>query len=270
MSPRLLHAKVVHRRLEPASPGFTYGVLYWAIPLSRLSGLACGALAQVNRAALTSLRERDHGPRDGSALEPWARRTAAAWGIAEVDEIVLVAIPRVLGYAFNPVSFYLCLDRARALRGVLVDVNNTFGENHLYVCAHPGGRPIVRGDVIRAEKLFHVSPFLDRSGGYEFSFALEDASIAIAIVHTAPAGGRLLATSLAGPLQPFSRRNLALALLRYPLVTAKVTFAIHWQALRLWLRGLRLYKNPQQIVPNVSGSIAVPEGGKQDAGSLEP
>lgn len=268
LKPKILLGHVTHRRLVPRTKGFRYRVFLWACPLSRLRLLARGRVARVNRWALASLFERDHGPRDGSSLDAWARGVAARSGMRGVGEIVLVTMPRLWGYAFNPVTFYLCLDADGQLGGVICDVNNTFGEHHLYVCMHPDGRPLNADDEIVARKAFHVSPFLERSGSYRFRFAVDDSGMRITIDYR-DGGGRLtLATALSGRLVPFSASGLVRALLGSPAVTAKVTAAIHWQAAKLYLKGVPYVAKPPQLSTRISGSVGMPSGEGGDVREL--
>ena len=150
-------------------------------------------------------------------------------------EIVLISMPRVFGYVFNPVSFWLCFDRQKQLRAVLCEVDNTFGETHVYVCARRDCRPIGRGDVLRGDKVFHVSPMLERRGHYTFRFDVNDNVFGVWIDFYPDGLRKQLITSLTGRLRkvdtPRHQRALRRRVsLRFPLLTFKVTAAIHWQA----------------------------------------
>jgi DUF1365 family protein len=163
MTPALCTGTVMHARFaarqSPAAHAFVYPLFFLALPLSRLDE-AGNAWFGVERARPASLRFRDHGARDGSPPEPWIRRLLAAEGITAADgEVVLQTFPRLFGFVFNPVSFWFCHDRHGALRAVLAEVRNTFGDHHNYLIAHADQRPISAADRLRARKLFHVSPF---------------------------------------------------------------------------------------------------------------
>ena len=176
------------------------------------------------------------------------RTLLAREGLSRADgEVWLQTFPRVLGYVFNPVSFWLCHDRAGKLRAVLCEVNNTFGEHHNYLLAHPDERPIEPGDVLSAGKVFHVSPFCEVAGGYRFQFALDPAAIRVRIDYDDPAG-KLLATSVSGRAQALTSARLAMAFVLYPWMTAAVIARIHWQALRLWVKGVRFVPKPEPPV----------------------
>ncbi len=228
---RLLFGRVFHSRRRPVRHAFTYPVFFLRAPLSGLASAGRG-LFSVNRWNVLSLHERDHGPRDGSALEPWVRGQLARAGVRGADgEILLQAFPRVLGYVFNPISIFYCQDRAGALRAVLCEVSNTFGERHNYLLSHPDGRPILAGDWLEAGKVFHVSPFCEVAGHYRFRFA-GSAQGQFARIDYHDPEGRLLVTAIEGKAEPIGARSLARAVLGYPFMTAGVVARIHWQALR--------------------------------------
>lgn len=243
MKPSIYFGKVMHARLRPKRNAFAYRVFFLRIPLSRLSELA-RPLFSVNRWNLFSFHERDHGARDGSALEPWIRALLAREGIDTADgEVVLQAFPRVLGYVFNPVSFWFCHDRAGALRAILCEVNNTFGESHNYLLAHADARAIAAGETLAARKVFHVSPFIEVRGSYTFRFD-EGGGRCRAAIDYGDQHGRLLATAVWGSACVLNGRSLLRAFLFYPWMTVGVIARIHIQALRLWLKGVKHVPKP--------------------------
>jgi hypothetical protein len=241
-APQICFGQVMHRRLRPAENRFVYGVFYLRVPVDDVRSLA-RPLLSVNRWNLLSFHERDHGPRDGSALEPWIRALLARHGVAADGEIVLQAFPRVLGYVFNPVSFWLCHDRTGALRAVLAEVNNTFGESHNYLIARPDGGPIGEVDWLEARKVFHVSPFCRVEGRYRFLFGGQGRRN-LARIDYHDGEGRLLVTSIAGEAEPLTTRALLRAFLLHPWMTVGVVLRIHWQALRLWLKRVPFFAKP--------------------------
>jgi DUF1365 family protein len=241
---QILFGRVFHARRRPARHAFAYPVFFLRVPLSSMAGASRGIFS-VDRWNLLALMARDHGPRDGSPLEPWVRARLAEAGVRGADgEITLQAFPRVLGYVFNPVSFFHCHGRDGTLRAVLCEVSNTFGERHNYLLAHPDGRPIEARDRLRADKVFHVSPFCEVEGHYRFRFA-GDAGRQFAQIDYHDRDGKLLVTAIEGEARPVDAASLARAFLGYPLMTAGVVARIHWQALRLWLRRVPWFSKPQ-------------------------
>ena len=244
MGARILFGRVYHGRLRPARHAFAYPVFFLRVPLSGMARAGRGIFS-VNRWNLLSLHARDHGPRDGSPLEAWVRGELARAGVRNADgEILLQAFPRVLGFVFNPIAIYYCHDRGGALRAVLCEVSNTFGERHNYLLAHADGRPIAPGDWMRAEKVFHVSPFCEVEGHYRFRFA-GDAGRQSARIDYHDREGLLLVTWIDGKAEPIGARSLARAFVGYPFLTAGVVARIHWQALRLWLKRVPFFSKPE-------------------------
>ncbi len=168
-----------------------------------------------------------------------------------------MTMPRVLGYVFNPVSFWFCHDQQGRLRAVLCEVNNTFGETHTYVCAHPDHRPIEGNDVLVGQKDFHVSPFLARTGHYTFRFKKQTERCDIWINYYDEQGKLQLATSLNGRFRALTKKTLRQAFWQHPLVTFKSIFLIHWQALKLVLKSAKYFKRPQQKAKRVTTTSKV-------------
>lgn len=233
----LFLGSVMHDRRRPRRNRFRYPVYFLHFPLSRLAELDNG-LCRVNRPGLISFQERDHGPRDGRPLLPWIHERLAEAGVHGADgEVWLQTFPRVLGYVFNPVSFWYCEDREGRLRAVLAEVNNTFGGRHCYLLRHPDGHPIASGDRLSAEKAFHVSPFCQLQGHYRFRFSRRGDGLTVAIDYHDD-DGLLLATAIAGRGRRYDRRGLLTAFLGHPWLSAGVIARIHYQALKLWLKGV--------------------------------
>ena len=242
----LVAGEVMHRRTHPVANAFRYPAFCLRIPLSARPD--AGAIAW-NRASIVSFHERDHGPRDGSPLDAWARAVLSGQGIACDGDIVLYAFPRMLGYVFNPVSFWVCRDAGRNVRAVIAEVNNTFGERHLYLLANGDGSSLASGQTLRARKSLHVSPFCEVKGEYRFRFhfdAMEEPSRWLARVDyydDAAAATPVLETSISGMVEPLPRRAAAL-FWRYRWFTLAVIARIHLQAAKLWLRRVPWFAKP--------------------------
>lgn len=247
----LMLGQVMHRRIGPVENRFVYPVFFLRVPLTRLEAIE-QPLLSVNRWNLLDIDFRDHGARDGSHPLGWIRALLAREGLTEADgEIWLHTFPRVLGYVFNPVSFWFCEDRAGGLRAVLAAVSNTFGEHHCYLLAHADRRPIHSGEVLEARKSFHVSPFFPVTGAYRFRFVLRGDSRVAHIDYRTESGTSLL-TSLSGRGRPLNSRTILAALLRHPLMTVGVIVRIHWQALRLWAKRVPFHAKPAPPLEDIT------------------
>lgn len=243
MSANLFFGSVMHERVTPVSNRFRYPVFFIQVRLSALEALG-GPLFSIDRWNVFSLRRRDYGARDGGDLQSWMRELLTREGLGDVDgEIILQTFPRVLGYVFNPVSFWLCQDRQGILRAVLAEVNNTFGEHHVYLLSKRDNVPITGADWLETDKRFHVSPFLKIDGRYRFRFTVDAKASVIRIDHS-NANGDLLRTSIAGQARPLNTRSLVYAFVRYPWMTVGVMLRILWQALKLWAKGVAWYRKP--------------------------
>ncbi|MFO1070182.1 MAG: DUF1365 domain-containing protein [Geminicoccaceae bacterium] len=235
----LYDGEVMHHRLRPVRHRFVYRVFSLYLDLAEIPRLSAGLrLLRFERPGLLSFRSADHGERDGSPLEPWVRRQLAANGLGDVDgRIRLLCFPRLLGYVFNPLSIYFCHDRAGALRAIVYEVKNTFGDQHCYVFAV---RPESGAMTHACAKEMYVSPFIAMDARYHFSLREPGERLAIAIRETVPEGPILLATQ-SGVRQPLTDRQLLRALAGNLLMTFKVIAGIHLEALRLWLKGAPYY-----------------------------
>ena len=234
--PRLLIGQVFHRRLRPVVNAFSYPVFFVQLPVADLAS-ANGPFFSVDRNNLLSFHQKDHGPRDGSPLLPWIRSLLRRQGLPDDGDIVLQCFPRVFGFVFNPVTFWFCRNRDGELIAVLAEVSNTFGGRHSYLLHSPDGAPLRDGQVLAASKTFHVSPFCEVEGGYRFRFYLQR-ECPVARIDYDDAEGELLLTSVSGKSAAWSTRALLGAFLRMPLLTAGIVFRIHWQALKLWIKGV--------------------------------
>ncbi len=249
IEPRLFFGKVMHGRLFPKRNSFTYGIYYLALPLSKLKDLPIAR----NHFGPLSFYDCDHAQCDGGDLETWARTILSDYNFKTADrDITLVCMPRVLGYVFNPVSFWLCRDKNGNLRAVLCEVHNTFGERHTYLCAHDNHRAITTKDVLEGQKVFHVSPLLKREGHYTFRFDAREDKFSVFIDFYNADGRKQLVTSLIGRFEPMTKETLRKAFWAYPLVTFKAITLIHWQALKLLIKGIKYIPRPPQKRERVS------------------
>ena len=178
-------------------------------------------------------------------MRDWVRAQLTTAGLVDDGgRVSLLCMPRLLGYVFNPLSLYYCYDRSDRLIAVIYEVSNTFGDSHAYVCPvtkDPGSEEPICQD---HEKRFYVSPFIGMRAHYRFRLTEPGDQVSVLIRQDVPEGLQLVAT-LKGRRRPLTDRSIIAALVRDPLMTFKVIAAIHWQALRLWLKGAVFHRRPR-------------------------
>jgi len=246
--------EVMHARLKPVGHRFSYRVMSLLIDLDRLDMAdRQSRLFGVNRPALYSFHEADHGDRDGSSLLLYVQRQASEHGINLTGgRVLMLCYPRLLGYAFNPLSVYFCY-RANGEPALLIyEVRNTFGGIHAYVL------PVKRGEISPAgirqiqDKRFYVSPFVGMAMRYHFRVMPPKDCVKLRILET-DGEGPLLSAAFIGHRRRLTTKELLRSFFSLPLVTLKVVAGIHWEALWLWLKGVRLAPGPDKIA---DGSLA--------------
>jgi DUF1365 family protein len=240
IKPWLYSGRLVHTRRLPAFNSFSYPALFLCFPLREKAALASRCFS-LNRFNLFSYHDADYG--DGAGDEAWARNILKTHGIEAAGDIWLHTLPRMLGFVFNPVSFWLCHDDTAQLRAVICEVRNTFGERHCYLLATEHGAPITDDTELCSRKVFHVSPFLEVSGEYRFRFrrSTEHRSVSIDYWND---GTLTLKTAISGKVQALNDRNLLGLFISLGWSTLLVIVRIHWQALLLWLKGIPFHKKP--------------------------
>ena len=240
----LYDGEVVHQRLAPKRHRLRYRLFQLLVDLDELPALDESLrLFAHNRAALFSLHDRDHLAGDGRPLRAQIEVMLADAGIEAGGPIRLLGMPRVLGYVFNPLSVYYCHRPDGGLAAVVLEVNNTFGERHVYLVEAGSGSD---GQVVRqsCEKGFFVSPFLGLDMTYDFRLAAPAERAATAITVRARDGAPILTAAFAGQRQPLTDRALGRAFAAHPLLTLKVVAGIHWEAVKLIAKGVKLRGKP--------------------------
>lgn len=231
---------VVHKRLRPKPHALRYRVFTVLVDLESIDALGERLrLFSRNRFNVFSLYDKDHGPGDGSDLVEVARSALkTAHRPYDGRKILLLCYPRVFGYVFNPLSVYYVYAPDGELETLIYEVNNTFGERTSYVLASGDAAP--GGLYTQAcPKLMYVSPFADGRGDYSFHIS-QPADAALVAVMLSDANGALIKTHFRGTREQMTDGRLVSLLLRYPLLTLKVVAAIHFEALKLWLKGVPL------------------------------
>lgn len=238
-APGIYIGTVVHSRMKPVRHHLKYRVFYLLIDVDNPD--AGVRLLSHNRFNLFSFDNRDHG--NGSAgLRDWVETEMEKAGLDAPRSIRLLTLPRILGYVFNPISLYFCYDAGGTLTAVIYEVNNTFGERHSYLVRANGFRHLTHD----CPKRFYVSPFNDMGGTYRMDLEAlggDSPEIRFAINHTDDTG-KLLFAGLSLKGRALTDRGLLARFIAMPLMTLKVILAIHWEALKLWRKGLKLTRRP--------------------------
>jgi len=232
---------VVHERMKPKRHRLRYEVYSLLLDLDELPTLDRElSLFGHNRFAPLAFHDRDHGPLDGSPLRPWVESKLRDAGLpVDGGPIRLLCYPRVFGYVFNPLSVYFCYDKSGALRAILYEVSNTFHERHTYVIPVTGNRPVIRQT---CDKEMYVSPFIDMDCRYHFRIVPPCDAINV-VIRLEDVDGPLLAASFVGKQQAVCNASIRRCLMSFPLLTLKIMAGIHWEALRLWLKGLKIHRH---------------------------
>jgi uncharacterized protein len=241
-SPSIGFGPIRHVRSAPTRNAFTYAGLFVRLPMHAPFSSPTRLFA-CNRTAPLSFWDRDHGDGRADAAQ-WLRELLAQQGVHDAQgELWLHTFPRMWGYAFKPVSFWFAHNTGGALRAIVAEVNNTFGERHCYLLQDPAEGAIGNGALLKARKVFHVSPFCEVRGRYEFRFFVrQDRSLArIDYVDDAQC---VLQTSIAGLHLPLNTTSAFKALTSTPWFTLGVIAKIHWQALKLWAKRVPFISKP--------------------------
>lgn len=237
---------VMHQRLKPIGHRFSYAVFSLMVDLDRLEeARELSTVFSVNRNNLLSFHERDHTGVDGTSLRAYADDLLRDAGLeTPADRIVLVCYPRILGMVFNPLAVYYAYDTSGQMMALIYEVRNTFGERHTYVC------PVVDGDLSPAglrqecDKVFHVSPFIAMDMRYQFRMLPPGREIRWRILER-DADGPLLSATFSGRRRDLSTGEILRLVAKIPHLTIKIVAGIHWEALKLWLKGVRYIPRPE-------------------------
>ena len=226
---------VVHKRARPKRHCMRYRVFSMLVDLDKLESLDEKLrLFSLNRFNLVSLVTNDFGPRDGTSIAAFIRRKAATAGVPDIARIRMLAYPRLLGFAFNPITVYYCENAEGIVRFMAYEVSNTFGEHHFY---QADVTPFEGEIHHEAKKALYVSPFNTLEGNYRFLVRPPADTVFLGITLSNAEGG-LLTAYFEGKQRPLTDATLLKLLLAYPFMTAKVVAGIYWEALLLWVKGV--------------------------------
>ncbi|MDC0031013.1 DUF1365 domain-containing protein [Candidatus Pelagibacter sp.] len=241
---------VIHKRFKPKIHSFNYKVFALLIDLSELDLLDKKLkIFSYNRFNIISFYNKDHGPRDGSSLKKWVKDNLKKNNI-NTDNILIkiLCYPRIFGYVFNPLSVFYIYDKDLNLISILYEVKNTFGEQHTYIFKSDKNQNLIQHV---CKKKFHVSPFIEMNCVYFFRLLKPGNKISI-IIDQNDKEGKILYASQDGIKSELNNKTLIKAYLKHPLMTFKIIFAIHFEAFKLWTKGIKFIKRKIKIRNNIT------------------
>ena len=241
---------VIHKRFKPKVHFFKYKVFSLLIDLSELEILNKNLkLFSYNKFNIMSFYDKDHGQRDGSSIKNWVIFNLKKNGIPTNDiQIKLLCYPRIFGYVFNPLSVFYIYDKNQDLISILYEVKNTFGEQHTYIFKSDKNQNLIQHV---CKKKFHVSPFIEMNCVYFFRLLKPGNKISV-IIDQNDKDGKSLYASQDGIKGELNNEVLLKTYLKHPLMTFKIIFAIHFEAFKLWKKGIKLIKKKIKIKNNIT------------------
>jgi DUF1365 family protein len=241
---------VIHKRFKPKEHFFKYKVFSLFLDLSELNELDDKLnFFSLNKFNLISFYEVDHGNRDGSSLLDWVKNNLSNNNVSTVNiRVKLLCYPRILGYVFNPLSVFFVYDQNENLISILYEVKNTFGEQHTYFFKVENQNKLIQNN---CSKKFHVSPFIEMNCNYFFKI-LNPAQKLSVIIDQYDQKGKILFASQDGEKSDLTSKNLMKSYLKHPLMTFKIISAIHFEAFKLWMKGIKFIKKKFKIKNNLT------------------
>ncbi|MBC8297432.1 MAG: DUF1365 domain-containing protein [Pelagibacterales bacterium] len=241
---------VIHKRFKPKIHFFKYKVFSILLDISEIDILDKSLkIFSYNKFNIVSFYDADHGPRDGTSIKEWVIKNLNDNRInTENIKIKLLCYPRIFGYVFNPLSVFFIYNKNSELISILYEVKNTFGEQHTYVFKTKENENYIKHT---CKKKFHVSPFIEMDCTYFFKILKPSEKISV-IIDQYDEEGKLLYASQDGDRIEFNNKNLVLSYLRHPFMTFKIIVAIHFEAFKLWTKGIKFVKKRLKIKNNIS------------------
>ena len=241
---------VIHKRFKPKKHYFKYSVFSLLIDLDEIDLIAKKIkFFSYNKFNLISFFDKDHGPRDGTSLKSWVSENLKKLNIYDDNiKIKLLCYPRMFGYVFNPLSIFFVYNKNSSLVAILYEVKNTFGEQHTYVFKINKTEKILRHS---CKKKFHVSPFIEMNCSYYFK-TLKPENKLLVVINQNDDTGKLLYASQKGLKKEINSKNLIFSYISHPLMSFKIIGAIHFEAFKLWLKGIKLVKKKIKIKNNIT------------------
>ena len=249
MTSSIYNGTVIHKRFKPKIHFFKYRVFSLLIDLSELDILDKKInYFSYNKFNLISFFDKDHGERDGSSIVEWVKKNLNENGLnTENIKIKLLCYPRILGYVFNPLSVFYVYDINEKLVSILYEVKNTFGEQHTYIFRVENNSLLQHN----CEKKFHVSPFIEMNCNYFFRILKPSEKISV-IIDQYQSNEKILYASQDGKRADLTSSELMKSYLKHPLMTFKIISAIHFEAFKLWTKGIKFIKKKLKIKNNIT------------------
>ena len=246
----IYNGAVIHKRFKPKEHFFKYKVFSLLIDLSELNELDKKiSFFSINKFNLISFYEKDHGERDGSSITNWVKHNLKSKNInSENIKIKLLCYPRILGYVFNPLSVFFVYDENEKLISILYEVKNTFGEQHTYIFRVDDNKKLYQHN---CSKKFHVSPFIEMNCKYFFKLLKPGEKISV-IIDQYQTNEKILYASQDGKRTDLNSKELIKSYLKHPLMTIKIISAIHFEAFKLWAKGIKFIKKKLKIKNNIT------------------
>ena len=246
----IYNGSVIHKRFKPKKHFFKYKVFSLFLDLSELKELHNNLnFFSLNKFNLISFYEKDHGERDGSSILDWVKNNLRSNNISTDNiKVKLLCYPRILGYVFNPLSIFFVYDNDENLISILYEVKNTFGEQHTYVFKIEGENKLIQNN---CSKKFHVSPFIEMDCNYFFRILNPGDKLSV-IIDQYDQEGKILFASQDGIRSDLTNKNLMNSYLKHPLMTFKIISAIHFEAFKLWIKGIKFVKKKLKIKNNIT------------------
>ncbi|WFE67784.1 DUF1365 domain-containing protein [Thiomicrospira sp. R3] len=244
MASCLYFGQVMHEREQPVAYKFVYQTVSIKVDIDQIEQEAKDSpLLSLNRFNWVSLRFKDHGPRDGTSWRTWVDGFLAGYDVARPARVELLCYPRILGYSFNPLAVWYAYDADNQLVALIAEVSNTFGQWHHYVLKPEGRTGTIKAE---ADKMFHVSPFIDMQARYHFRLKCPADQVFTYIKETRE-GRPFFYASQSGRQQPLNTKTLLKLLGFAPWRALKVISLIHWWALKIWLKGGQFHPTPKHL-----------------------
>ena len=246
----IYNGSVIHKRFKPKKHFFKYKVFSLFLDLSELKELNKKLnFFSLNKFNLISFYEKDHGERDGTSLLEWVKNNLRSNNISTDNiKVKLLCYPRILGYVFNPLSIFFIYNNNESLISILYEVKNTFGEQHTYVFKIEGENKLIQNN---CSKKFHVSPFIEMDCNYFFRILKPEDKMSV-IIDQYQTNEKILYASQDGKRVDFNSKELLKSYLKHPLMTFKIISAIHFEAFKLWTKGIKFIKKKLKIKNNIT------------------